>query len=231
MSQKPSKSLKSIIEERSDIPESQRVGTSRHGASQRDGNTRTFLHEMTLAIADHPLFFWSRAARSQSGVSRSQMNPASVPPQKTGGTHDEFARASAGGGSAVMSPARSRRTLDPEATPTPSRPASPGDLNAEERRMVNDILLRPAGTRTSYAASAAAPSMLEPEVQNSHFHDSELCMLLHALDAPMEEPVKKAVRKAVRTRVKKLGMKYDNEVRINFDCFLLRMFAKVIFDD
>ena len=80
--------------------------------------------------------------------------------------------------------------------------------------MVNDILsMRPAGTRTSYAASAAAPSMLEPEVQNSHFHDMELCQLLHALDSPMEESVKKAVRKAVRTRVKKLGMKYDNEVR------------------
>ncbi|KAJ3003329.1 hypothetical protein NUW54_g5357 [Trametes sanguinea] len=53
--------------------------------------------------------------------------------------------------------------------------------------------------------------MLEPEVQNSHFHDMELCQLLHALDQPMGEPVKKAVRKAVRARVKKLGMKYDNE--------------------
>ena len=58
-----------------------------------------------------------------------------------------------------------------------------------------------------------APSMLEPEVVNSHFHDMELCQLLHALDQPMGEPVKKAVRKAVRARVKKLGLKYDNEVR------------------
>lgn len=129
-----------------------------------------------------------------------------LPPQKTGTTNGEFARA------AVMSPAKSKHTLDPEATPTPSRPASPvADLNAEERRMVNDVLMRPAGTRTSYAASAAAPSMLEPDFQNSHYHDMELCQLLHALDQPMEEPVKKAVRKAVRARVKKLGMKYDNE--------------------
>ncbi|THG98067.1 hypothetical protein EW026_g4050 [Hermanssonia centrifuga] len=56
-----------------------------------------------------------------------------------------------------------------------------------------------------------APSMLEPEIQNTHFHDAELCQLLHALDQPMAEPVKKAIRKAVRARVKKLGMKYDNE--------------------
>lgn len=70
----------------------------------------------------------------------------------------------------------------------------------------------PPATRTSYAPSAMAPSALEPEVMNSHFHDAELCQLLHALDQSMAEPVKKAVRKAVRARVKKLGMKYDNKV-------------------
>ncbi|KAI0820029.1 hypothetical protein BC628DRAFT_1423338 [Trametes gibbosa] len=110
-----------------------------------------------------------------------------------------------------MSPARSKLPMnDPDTTPTPSRPVSPiENLNAEEQRMVHDVLTRPS--RTSYAQSAVAPSMLEPEVQNSHFHDMELCQLLHALDQPMGEPVKKAVRKAVRARVKKLGMKYDNE--------------------
>lgn len=56
--------------------------------------------------------------------------------------------------------------------------------------------------------------MLEPEIQHSHFHDGELCQLLHALDQPMSEPVKKAIRKAVRGRVKRLGMKYDNDVSI-----------------
>ncbi len=114
----------------------------------------------------------------------------------------------------ALSPARSRRTFDPETTPTPSRPDSPiQDLNEEEQQMVNEYLTRPSGTRTSYAPSAMAPSMLEPEIQNTHFHDAELCQLLHALDQPMAEPVKKAIRKAVRARVKKLGMKYDNEVR------------------
>ena len=58
-----------------------------------------------------------------------------------------------------------------------------------------------------------APSALEPDIQNSHFHDMELCELLHSLDAQaLPEVVKKAVRKAVRARVKKLGMKSDNEV-------------------
>ena len=116
-----------------------------------------------------------------------------------------------------MSPARSRHTVkDPDTTPTQSRAATPDNLhlNAEEQRIVQSVLGIPARTRTSYALSTMAPSMLEPEVVNSHFHDMELCQLLHALDQPMGEPVKKAVRKAVRSRVKKLGMKYDNEVSV-----------------
>lgn len=124
-------------------------------------------------------------------------------------TNDELIKAASG-----VSAARSyKHQPDPEATPTPSRPISPlQDLNAEEQRLVNDFLARPSGTRTSYAQSAIAPSTLEPEIQHSHFHDGELCQLLHALDQPMADPVKKAIRKAVRARVKKLGMKYDNEV-------------------
>ncbi|KAI0682371.1 hypothetical protein C8T65DRAFT_597008 [Cerioporus squamosus] len=113
-----------------------------------------------------------------------------------------------------MSPARSKHHVkDPDTTPTQSRAATPDNfhLNAEEQRIVQSVLGIPARTRTSYALSTMAPSMLEPEVVNSHFHDMELCQLLHALDQPMGEPVKKAVRKAVRARVKKLGMKYDNE--------------------
>ena len=117
-----------------------------------------------------------------------------------------------------MSPARSRHTVrDPDTTPTPSRAGTPDHLglNAEEQRLVQSVLGADPMTRTSFALSTMAPSMLEPEMQHSHFHDLELCQLLHALDQPMGEPVKKAVRKAVRARVKKLGMKYDNEV-----CFL-----------
>ena len=115
-----------------------------------------------------------------------------------------------------MSPARSQHpTHDPDSTPTPSRVGTPDHLglNPEEQRLVQSVLGADPMTRTSFALSTMAPSMLEPEVQNSHFHGLELCQLLHALDEPMGEPVKKAVRKAVRARVKKLGMKYDNDVR------------------
>ena len=94
-----------------------------------------------------------------------------------------------------------------EQTPVQSRTQSQVDeeLDDEEEEMVRTILSRTP--RTSMALSA-----LEPDIQNSHFHDMELCELLHSLDAPnLPEVVKKAVRKAVRARVKKLGMKSDNE--------------------
>jgi hypothetical protein len=62
--------------------------------------------------------------------------------------------------------------------------------------------------RTSYAATSALESN-----QFTHYHDMNLCILLHQLDDPSQhEVVKKAVRKAVKARVKQLGMKYDNEV-------------------
>lgn len=105
-------------------------------------------------------------------------------------------------------------------TPTPSRPQSPDGLDPEEARMVNDALasrivddaLAAARTpRTSYYAAS-----LEPEA-TSHYHDMELCVLLHQENDPSQhEIVKKALRKAVRQRIKKLGMKYDHEVRPYF---------------
>lgn len=95
-----------------------------------------------------------------------------------------------------------------EPTPVQSRTHSQveEELDEEEEEMVRTILSRTPRT-------SMAPSALEPDVQNSHFHDMELCELLHSLEAPnLPEVVKKAVRKAVRARVKKLGMKSDNEV-------------------
>lgn len=100
-----------------------------------------------------------------------------------------------------------------DTTPTPSRPQSPtfslDALDAEEENIVARTLAAGgAGNRTSYA-----PSTLETEIVNSHFHDMDLCILLHQMDDPTtHEIVKKALRKAVRQRVKKLGMKYDAEV-------------------
>jgi len=75
--------------------------------------------------------------------------------------------------------------------------------------MVNELLTRTP--RTSYTVS---PSILAAEVQHSHHHDEDLCVLLHAADdSAMHEIVKRAVRKAIRSRLKKLGMKGDNDVR------------------
>ncbi|TCD67446.1 hypothetical protein EIP91_012363 [Steccherinum ochraceum] len=155
---------------------------SRAGASQRD--TRSPPPGMPMSPRSHH----SQMARSQNGL-------------------EELQRAAA-----AMSPGKSvrRSHLDSDVTPRAQSPV--GDLDAEEEKLVNTVLsARPARSRTSYAFSTAT-SMLEPDMQNSHFHDGELCQLLHALDdRKLGDSVKKAVRKAVRARVKKLGMKYDNE--------------------
>ncbi|KAH9931129.1 uncharacterized protein BXZ73DRAFT_90206 [Epithele typhae] len=151
----------------------------------------------------------SNGTRSQAPMSpRSQA--ASVPRERSVAPSEMRSQAP------PMTPTRSRLP-DPDSTPTPSRVATPVvqvdsyGLSAEEQRLVQSVLGADPMTRTSMALSTMAPSMLEPEMQHSHFHDMELCQLLHALDDPMGESVKKAVRKAVRARVKKLGMKYDNE--------------------
>ncbi len=102
------------------------------------------------------------------------------------------------------------RKRDADATPTPSRPNSPGALNQEETEVVKAALASAAQTpRTSYYEA----SVLEPDVANSYFHDKDLCVLFQFLnDNSTPEVVKKVMRKAVRKRVKDLGMKHDNEV-------------------
>lgn len=94
---------------------------------------------------------------------------------------------------------------------TTPRALSPGpdELDEEESRLVENVLNQGNRTpRTSYAAT----SVLEPN-QFAHYHDMNLCILLHQLDDPSQhDVVKKAVRKAVKARIKQLGMKYDNEV-------------------
>ncbi|KIM45431.1 hypothetical protein M413DRAFT_66595 [Hebeloma cylindrosporum] len=125
-----------------------------------------------------------------------------------GGLNSEKARSVASGASAAKQPSavgsRASRARDRDITPTPSRPHSPEGLDAEELRMVNDALGRTP--RTSFYESP-----LEPET-TSHFHDMELCVLLHKENDPNEHDfIKKALRKAVRQRIKKLGMKYDHE--------------------
>ncbi|KAG2138146.1 hypothetical protein BD769DRAFT_1701332 [Suillus cothurnatus] len=98
---------------------------------------------------------------------------------------------------------------DDRVTPTPSCPHSLSfSLNqAEEELVAKELAERNAGNRTSYA-----PSTLEPEIVDSHFHDMDLCILLHQMDDnTTHEVVKKVLQKALRQRVKKLGMKYDQD--------------------
>ncbi|KAJ7680304.1 hypothetical protein DFH06DRAFT_972940 [Mycena polygramma] len=82
------------------------------------------------------------------------------------------------------------------------------DLNQEEARIVQDAL----AAHTHRNSSHYTPSALGSDVVNSHFHDMDLCVLLQQESDPnTHEVVKKALRKAIRQRVKRLGMKHDNE--------------------
>jgi hypothetical protein len=100
---------------------------------------------------------------------------------------------------------------DDRVMPTPSCPHSLSfSLNQAEEELVAKALAEcNAGNRTLYA-----PSTLEPEIVNSHFHDMDLCILLHQMDDnTTHEVVKKVLQKALRQCIKKLGMKYDQDVR------------------
>ncbi|KAK2467876.1 hypothetical protein APHAL10511_000171 [Amanita phalloides] len=97
--------------------------------------------------------------------------------------------------------------VESNVTPTPARPHSPLDLDQEEAKIVQDALASKT-PRTSYYASSAA---IDPDA-TSHYHDLELCVLLQEEnDTGQHEYVKRALRKAIKQRIKKLGMKYDNE--------------------
>ncbi|KAJ6625658.1 hypothetical protein B0H10DRAFT_2002612 [Mycena sp. CBHHK59/15] len=87
------------------------------------------------------------------------------------------------------------------------RSHSPMDLNQEEARIVQEALASRTPRTSHYT-----PSALGSDIVHSHFHDMDLCVLLQQESDPtVHEVVKKALRKAIRQRVKRLGMKYDNE--------------------
>ncbi|KAG2047332.1 hypothetical protein BDR06DRAFT_976814 [Suillus hirtellus] len=91
---------------------------------------------------------------------------------------------------------------DDRVTPMPSHPHSLSfSLNqAEEELVAKALAERNTGNRTLYA-----PSTLEPEIVDSHFHDMDLCILLHQMDNnTTHEVVKKVLQKALRQHVKKL---------------------------
>jgi hypothetical protein len=84
--------------------------------------------------------------------------------------------------------------------------------------MVNSALLAQTTQtpRTSYYGQSVDGEL------TGHFHDDELCQLLrHEADTSQPDVIRKALRKAIRQRVKKLGIKYDTEVRCDYVFFLL----------
>jgi hypothetical protein len=104
---------------------------------------------------------------------------------------------------------RGRSASDADRTPRQSPQSPSGELDQAETQLIQDVI---ASRRSSYALP---PSPGEQEVVGSHFHDMDLCILLHQLDERhTHEVVKKALRKAIRQRVKKLGLKYDPAVSI-----------------
>jgi len=168
----------------------------RHAPTQED--------LLNAAVRGRALVIPQEAEKEPSVVSKSPSKIAS--PQSRAMSHMEGGRPASSVGSRVSRQSRAQQQPDRNSTPTPSRPHSPDGLDDEEARIVNEALR----SRTPRTSIYAAP--LEPDVAG-HFHDMELCVLLHQENDPAQhEFVKKALRKAVRQRIKKLGMKYDQEV-------------------
>ncbi|KZT29192.1 hypothetical protein NEOLEDRAFT_1175492 [Neolentinus lepideus HHB14362 ss-1] len=152
-----------------------------------------------------------------SGMSGQNLNRAFSPHRHAPTTEDLFHVAMMSGvmsqdqqkqPSVMASQVNGNRSVanDGGATPRQSRPQSPMDMDEGDAEKVRDLLSRRMSRTTMSLAN------LEADLQNSHFHDMELCVLLHALeDSQLHDITKKAVQKAVKQRIKKLGMKYDVE--------------------
>lgn len=75
--------------------------------------------------------------------------------------------------------------------------------------------------RTSYTAYTT-PSVLAHEVNTSHFHDEELCILLHAADKPAtHDVVRQVLRRGVRERIQRLGLDHQREVSVLSPAWIL----------
>ncbi|KIK38058.1 hypothetical protein CY34DRAFT_15278 [Suillus luteus UH-Slu-Lm8-n1] len=113
----------------------------------------------------------------------------------------------------ARSPARMEE--DGRATPTPSRPHSPScsSNQAEEEMVAKASAERGTANRTSHA-----PSALEPKIIDSHFHDMDICILLHQMDNATHEVVKKALRKASMQRMRQYRKSFhDHDSSVHLD--------------
>lgn len=129
----------------------------------------------------------------KSQAARSQLSQVKAPSQKTHSVVSEKQRS-------VMS----------DATPRQASVDGEEPLNAEENRIVQEAIAAITPRSSIYSHSTLGPEATNP------YHDMELCMLLHHLDTEAPEVVKKALKKAVKQRVKRLGLKNDNEVHQPF---------------
>lgn len=187
-----------------------RVGASQVGQGRAEESTshkpdHPHLHPLTGLIHQHGTSSAHAPPRAKSPLSASFPNIDGVlspSPSKVSSRHQ---------------PLQSRKNIQDELaalerdiTPTPSRAVSP-QAERRHRSMTEKEALELLKTpRTSYTVT---PTDLAAEVQKSHFHDEDLCVLLHVADDPtVHDVVRRAVRKAVRSRVKKLG--FDTEAQV-----------------
>ncbi|KAF7361892.1 hypothetical protein MVEN_00533700 [Mycena venus] len=148
------------------------------------------------------------AINQQSPPSQHSKAPSAVPSKAPSAAPSASARSHHTGQSGkAASVAQSYKPVSAGAATPPRHRSTSLDLNQEEAQIVQEAL---AGRtpRTSHYT----PSALGSDIVHSHFHDMDLCVLLQQENDPnAHEVVKKALRKAIRQRVKRLGMKYDNE--------------------
>lgn len=216
---------------------SRSAAPSKHSESITSPKSPTRLHPLTDILRDK-LDNPSQKARSRSGRSTQSHrtvdthDPPTITVQVTpNGALDRTdgrsgrskpSAAPQGGGSRATSRVSKRSALSRE------RSRKPDEEDDEEwglddqmkslvmhdnpsREQITEIDLTRT-PRTSYT-TFTTPSAVAGEVNASHFHDEELCILLHTADNTTHDVVKKVLHKGVKDRVKKLGVDHQREVR------------------
>ncbi|ELU45073.1 hypothetical protein AG1IA_00893 [Rhizoctonia solani AG-1 IA] len=169
----------------------------------------------------HPLA-GSAVAPSEGGMHPLRSVPPSeaggsiAPPYRTGspaGSRISHRRSASGAGGPPAdrsgTPTRSYHNHHShgDSTPTPSEAGFIDRVPDMSERELLEVLKTP---RTSYTVS---PSVLAEEVSRTHYHDEDLCILLHAAEDPSQhEVIRKAVRKAAKMRIKRLGIEDESNV-------------------
>ncbi|KAF8750646.1 hypothetical protein RHS01_09147 [Rhizoctonia solani] len=170
----------------------------------------------------HPLA-GSAVAPSEGGMHPLRSVPPSeaggsiAPPYRTGspaGSRISHRRSASGAGGPPAdrsgTPTRSYHNHHShgDSTPTPSEAGFIDRVPDMSERELLEVLKTP---RTSYTVS---PSVLAEEVSRTHYHDEDLCILLHAAEDPSQhEVIRKAVRKAAKMRIKRLGIEDEQRKR------------------